>query len=636
VSINGRVLGHGSVGSVLRTDVALALDEPELSLSGWEVFVDLHDIPGPVAELDVSVWYDGRTSPALLPPIPITLVDGVLADKFVGHLDLPKDDEKARRDVIAVAGWAFTDQAPVGRLEILINGRSVGLARLGLQRPDLTSVYPVPHALVSGFECQVDLGAVPHDEHDAKIEVLAQTSNGSATVVFERTVSLTPPEDVGAQKRPYRLRHRRTPDYQAEAVSSSDGLNLVVFTHDLGYGGGQLWLYELLAQAGAGRAFPCTVVSPRVGPLISDLEDLGIELHISQDFPVQDLEMYEGRLAELGHWMLGRGHNAALVNTFGSFPGADLAQRLGIPVVWAIHESWTPSEIWSVAYPPGYVDEGVRSLGERALRQAKALMFEAEATRAQYLDAAAKDRAVVVPYGIDTSDIERYCETTSRDEARRRVGVPQDSRVLLVMGTTEPRKAQTLLAEAFAVIAAQYPDALLVFVGDTGSPYAEALNDYVVAAGISHQTLVLPVLKDINQWYRSADVLVCASDVESLPRSVLDAMCFGIPVLATAVFGLPELITDGATGLLYQPRDLMAATEALRRVLDLDPQELASIARAGQRLLLHGYESSGYATDTLALLLGLVEHPDAIPSEVLRANGRHSSQPAALLADRPS
>ena len=60
---------------------------------------------------------------------------------------------------------------------------------------------------------------------------------------------------------------------------------------------------------------------------------------------------------------------------------------------------------------------------------------------------------------------------------------------------------------------------------------------------------------DTYPWYRAADLLVSASDIESLPRSVLEAMCFRVPVLATSIFGLPELISDGETGFLFEPGD---------------------------------------------------------------------------------
>ena len=90
---------------------------------------------------------------------------------------------------------------------------------------------------------------------------------------------------------------------------------------------------------------------------------------------------YEGRVEELWAWLAGRGHTAALVNTFRSFAGADVAERLGLPVVWAMHESWTEPLIWAFDHPGGGVDHVVRATAAGALAGAGAVIFESEATR---------------------------------------------------------------------------------------------------------------------------------------------------------------------------------------------------------------------------------------------------------------
>ena len=69
------------------------------------------------------------------------------------------------------------------------------------------------------------------------------------------------------------------------------------------------------------------------------------------------------------------------------------------------------------------------------------------------------------------------------------------------------------------------------------------------------------------KWHGVSDVLVCASDLESLPRVVLEGMAFETPVLATDVFGLRELIEDGKTGYLCEARDVASLARGLRRVL---------------------------------------------------------------------
>jgi D-inositol-3-phosphate glycosyltransferase len=163
---------------------------------------------------------------------------------------------------------------------------------------------------------------------------------------------------------------------------------------------------------------------------------------------------------------------------------------------------------------------------------------------------------------------------------------------------------------------------MLIFVGDTGTPYAEALDRFLARSGLGAQARLLPVVEDTYEWYRAADLLVCASDVESLPRSVLEAMAFGVPVLATEVFGLADLIDDAKTGYLFQPLDLNAAVTALRRVLDVEPAELAAVAEAGRNLVRRDYDSSGYAADVLALLHGLRQDPASFPDDILAGAGR--------------
>ena len=71
-----------------------------------------------------------------------------------------------------------------------------------------------------------------------------------------------------------------------------------------------------------------------------------------------------------------------------------------------------------------------------------------------------------------------------------------------------------------------------------GRPYADALSTYVERLG-DPRIRIEPVQPGIHRWYHAVDVLVCASDVESLPRSMLEAMAFGRPVASTAVFGVP-------------------------------------------------------------------------------------------------
>ena len=188
-----------------------------------------------------------------------------------------------------------------------------------------------------------------------------------------------------------------------------DTPHVLVVTHDLGYGGGQIWLLELLDRMGAGRDFPATVVSPASGPLAATLRRLGIAVHVSGGVATDQPDAYEGRLAELAAWATPQGFTHVLVNTLLGFAGADLASRLGLPSIWAIHESWPPGIFWSVAYPPGGIHRQVQHAAMRALAASSAVVFEAAATRALYADYTRPGAAMVVRYGVRTRAIRDYC-----------------------------------------------------------------------------------------------------------------------------------------------------------------------------------------------------------------------------------
>jgi glycosyltransferase involved in cell wall biosynthesis len=160
-----------------------------------------------------------------------------------------------------------------------------------------------------------------------------------------------------------------------------------------------------------------------------------------------------------------------------------------------------------------------------------------------------------------------------------------------------------------------------VLVGETGDAYCAdyraSLREYVARSGLADRVRVEPVTDDPYSWHRVADALVCASDVESLPRVIAEAMAFGTPVLSTRVYGVPELIEDGVTGYLCGMRDSTDLAAGLDRVLSRSAEELAAVTNAASRYVRARHEPSAYADQVARLLRGLVADPDALPADLL-------------------
>jgi glycosyltransferase involved in cell wall biosynthesis len=629
VKLNGVIVGIIAVGSENRADVAAALENPKLAQTGWCLKVDAGDVPHGAAEISVTVWGEPAAPGVELDHFTVFIDETggdfrALESGFDGDLELPRFGDSVG-PVFLLSGWALHQSGPIGRLDVMVNGSVHGRARLGLARPDVALRQPRPDSALSGFEYWVDLSTEAIVRSPVKVQLIAWLGSEGPVPILDRVVDVVPlpeaPERISSRS----SKANASVFTPADGGSGSSDLNLVVFTHQLDYGGGQLWLEEFLLISGAGIRYPCTVIAYRDGPLRHLMAARGIRVHVTQAPPVDDIEQYEGRVTELIALVDLGGHNAALVNTASVFSGADVTTRVSLPTVWAIHESLSPDALLTVAFG-SQIDPSVRAAARRAMGECDALVFEADATRRMYAPWEPSGRTVVIPYGVNTRVIEDYCGQVSRQKAMADIGYHDDAHIILVMGTVEPRKAQTRIAQAFSEIAADFPAWSLVFVGGSNSPYSDALRTYVGTTGLRDRATVMSVDEDAYRWYRAADVLLSASDMESLPRSMLEAMCFGVTIMSASVHDIPELLDDGVNGFLFEANDLEATKAALRRVLAMNDQQRARIGEAGRSHVTGHFDSAGYVEDLAALFRGFRQDRQRTPSAILAQGGRRGGE----------
>lgn len=508
----------------------------------------------------------------------------------VTQLDKPAAGDWVEGGAISVAGWLFFPEAATARIEVFLGGRSLGPARIGAPRMDVARIWDDPHAAAAGFELDADLGEWDGGEGEHDLVVVATSVEGQRHEIEPVRVRVgTPPERPG----------RLEPPAARTATPASDRRpHVLVVTHQLTLGGAQLYLLDLLRELVRTGTATFTMVSSVDGPVRAEVEALGIPVHITSLAPYDDTSSHIGRVEELVSWSQGRGFDAALLNTATAWTvtGAEAAAELGIPVVWAIHESFPPSVLLADFSPE------VRERTRQALASASALVFEAEATKRLYEPVAGAERCHMHPYGLDLEPIDAHRAEFDAAAARAEAGIPADAELVVCVGTVEPRKAQVMLAQAFDLVAARHPRAWVAFVGGREDPNTEALHRYLAASPRGERMRVIPITPEVESWYGMADVLVCASDIESTPRTVLEAMAWETPVLGTRVFGLPELITDGETGWLCEPRDLPALAAGLDRVLALPAEERRRVGAAGRPLVAERHSLQRYGQEIAALL----------------------------------
>jgi glycosyltransferase involved in cell wall biosynthesis len=144
---------------------------------------------------------------------------------------------------------------------------------------------------------------------------------------------------------------------------------------------------------------------------------------------------------------------------------------------------------------------------------------------------------------------------------RAALGVPADAPLVGMIAALAPHKDHATLVEA----ARRVPGAWFVAAG-TG-PTAEAVRAQVAQAGLAERFLLPGFVDDVPALLGALDVFVLSSYLEGLGTSVLDAQAAGVPVVATRVGGVPEMIEDGRNGWLVPARDPAALADALADAL---------------------------------------------------------------------
>jgi glycosyltransferase involved in cell wall biosynthesis len=204
------------------------------------------------------------------------------------------------------------------------------------------------------------------------------------------------------------------------------------------------------------------------------------------------------------------------------------------------------------------------------------------------------DKLRVIENGID---LDRFGGAAAeRQAARAALGIPDDAWVVGSVGRLAPEKDYPLLVRALAPLLG--PRARLLLVGDGGE--SQAIAAEASARGVRDFVVLPGARDDIPRLLAAMDVFALSSRMEGLPLCTLEAMAAGLPVVATAVGGLPGLIDEGLTGYLVPARD----EEALRRrlyALQADPEAARAVGARGRVHVRHKYAREAMVVRYLSL-----------------------------------
>ncbi len=188
------------------------------------------------------------------------------------------------------------------------------------------------------------------------------------------------------------------------------------------------------------------------------------------------------------------------------------------------------------------------------------------------------EKYITIRSGIE---LDRFLKPTRpREAVREELGIPPDVPVVGTVTRLSPQKAPLDFVDAAAHVAARRPDVHFVIVGD--GPLRAEMEAAIAVRSLTDRVHLTGLRRDVPDLMHSFDVFALTSLWEGLPRVLPQAMTTGLPIVATAVDGNAEAVTDGVNGFLTPPGDPQAMAAALLRLLE-DSVLARRMGEAGRR-----------------------------------------------------
>ena len=365
---------------------------------------------------------------------------------------------------------------------------------------------------------------------------------------------------------------------------SAAPVRVLYLTHTLGVGGAEELILNMVARLPRDRYEPmvCCFENPP-GPIGPEIAALGV--------PVVPLGVAPGWRHPLAWWTIVRRLRQLrpqIVHTFmlpASLYGRSAAVAAGVPIIIG-----TEVNIYDRK-------QGHHILIERLLSARSAcVVASAESVKAAYVRqlGISADNVRVVYNAVNW---DRLNATQTPDEVRQSLGIPRDRLVVGVVATLQDKKGHRVLIDAVAETPG-LERVWLMLVGD--GPERRPLEDYVAARGIAERVTFCGTRRDLGNVLPAMDVFALPSLWEGLPLALILAMGAERPVVATRLAGIPEVVTNGDTGLLVEPGNVQQLGAALARVCT-DPALRARLGARARAAVRDRFGADAYSESVMRI-----------------------------------
>ena len=339
-----------------------------------------------------------------------------------------------------------------------------------------------------------------------------------------------------------------------------------------------------------------------------DREKMGEKWYAAYPFPVIDLKAWRTRGGIANPFRLLRGWfrlyrllrngQFSVVETF-----THHANLLGLPAVWA---AGTPVRAAShhgrIGDFPGWLTRLHAWVVNSFLASCLVVVSERVRSYAVNSEGIKPEKIFVIANGIELS--RQPLNDSDRAALANELGLPPGGLLALSVGRLTEQKGHTYLLDAIPAILEQFPETVFAIAGD--GPLRRELEATAERLGISRSVRFLGTRADVPELLQMADIFVLPSLWEGLPIALLEAMGAGLPVIATQVEGVEEIIVDGENGLLLPPADAESLKIAMLRLL-AQPDLRVNLGSAGRALVEDAFSLDQMGKRYEDLFLSLLE-----------------------------
>ncbi len=264
-------------------------------------------------------------------------------------------------------------------------------------------------------------------------------------------------------------------------------------------------------------------------------------------------------------------HRAQIVhthNTYADLVGLVAARRLGIRTVSSLY-------VWSGF---GWKRRALEWISLQALRDVDCVTAQCEATRRDTCARGiAPEKVHVLHSGYEAA--EKALDESERATQRAAHGIEPNHVLMVNVARLYPEKAQARLLKEFQRTNELYPDTRLWILGR--GPLEEELQELCTELGLDHAVRFIGYVPNFHELTRLADIQLHPSYTEGIPMAILSGMSVGLPIIASSVGGIAEVIADGERGILVPAADAPDFSDAYQRAVSTLVERLDDRKRLG-------------------------------------------------------